>query len=535
MALEVSDYANIEQLIHLFPSNYAEMHEAQPYWKELKEKIPQVLHYIHLLQNNQEPDISSLTLLANLAHNAGVFSTHVLENYPQGVQLLSLALQTKQEIGLGASESIALTHTQLADCSYRNGNYSLAIRHFQLADQIYKQNGGNRKCDLERAFVLHACGNAYYIIGAYTMALALLTEARILRSQYLAENDIEFGYLEHDHADVLRALGFYDKADDLFTSALKKKKNFFQTDTHTNVALLYQCRGLLYIKNNQLERAKENLELAFDIYRKHTEEFAIEYMPDLFRNYFYSILLQLAAGNLEQAEQEINNFEVLQQSVEDKSQSLFLRLSHGKIRLYHQQNNLDRSFKQLQDTIKTFIPDLKIASADKFLNNDNKVNIASLLSQYGIEYFIQNNYQNLEECLEILTTALQFKKDFYQSLPQTPIALGNYNYALSDYDFGLLYYLSALACENKQQKEEMIRSSADYFQQAKIKFIHEGVNENHVNITACTIQLGKIKELKESMASLQKRISFFQLSSNPVMNLDNESLPCLDTIIRDYP
>ncbi|MFA5959278.1 MAG: hypothetical protein WC785_02035 [Tatlockia sp.] len=532
MVLEASDYTNIARLIQLFPSNYAEMHESQPRWPLLKEKLPQALHYINILENNKEA--SSLELLAHLTHGVGVFSTHVVENYPQGVQLLSQALQAKQTLELKVPESIALTHAQLADCGYRNGNYILAITHFQLAYQIYKLKEGNKNCDLERAFVLHACGNAYYIIGAYSMALALFTEAGEIRLRYLSEKDIEFGYLEHDQAEALRALGFYDEAEKLFASALEKKKSYFQTDAHTNIALLYQCRGLLYIKSNQFELAKENLKLAFAIYLQHTEHFA-EDKAALLRNDFYTMLLQLAAGNLEQAEQAIDNLEVQRQGVEDKTKSIFLRISHGKIRLFHDQNKVDCSFKQLQDTLKTFIPKLQFKSAEKFLTEDNKVDIASLLSQYGIENFIQNNYQNFEECLELLSMALQFKRDFYQSIPNTPVELGAINYAFSNYDFGLFYYLAGLMGSERRKKEEWFAISSEYLDKAKAQFIQAGVNPTHANILACNLLLKKITDRKNALPDLQKRVCFFQMSSKRTLDSEFEYLPCLDTILKDYP
>lgn len=85
---------NIIELIQKYPSNYTEMHERQLIWPELKELLPETLECIKSLQEHK--DEASLLLLANLSHNVGVFCTHVVENYPQGIELLSLALETKK-------------------------------------------------------------------------------------------------------------------------------------------------------------------------------------------------------------------------------------------------------------------------------------------------------------------------------------------------------------------------------------------------------------------------------------------------------
>ncbi|WED43668.1 tetratricopeptide repeat protein [Legionella cardiaca] len=540
----LTDNKLIMQLSQMYPRDYSEMHEKQPLWSELKEKLPQALEYIKTLQTRQ--DDTALELLGNLSHNVGVFCTHVIENYPQALELLNIALKTKKTRHPIDDESLALTHTHLADCAYRNGNYVLAISQFELANEAYKRKEGLKHCDLDRAFVLHASGNAYYNIGAYAKALEVFSEAEKIRLKYLAKDAIEFGYLEHDHADVLTALGKYKESEELFNSSLEKKKRYFKTEKHTNIALLYQCRALLYLKSSQFEKSQKNLEQAYTIYSSHTENFATEYQPDLFRNYFYSIILQLAIGDLKQAEAEIDHFNSQLQTTENRTKPVFVRLAQAKIRLYQCQNKTEETFRQLQESISRFIPNLKFETADKILTPDNKFDVAILLSQFAVELYIHNNYQNFNDCLAILNLALQLKESFYNALPPAIPALGTINYAFSDYDFGSLYYLAALNCKDKQERQGKLDISARYFEAARKKFLDVGMNEDHNNIIACLAQLNKIKEFSCSQSfeeeasskkiTIPRRISFFPVTCHEQSKISAiDCIPSLDTIIMDYP
>ncbi|CEK11355.1 tetratricopeptide repeat protein [Legionella hackeliae] len=530
----------ISELISMYPRDYAEMHARKSKWHGLKEKLPLALECLKILKDRK--DTVSVELLGNLAHNLGVFHTHVVENYPLALELLSLAVKTKTTTKSTCPESIALSHAHLADCAYRNGDYVLAINHFNLANEAYKHKKGIKACDLERAFVLHASGNAHYNIGAYAKALDAFAEARKIRSEYLDKDDIEFAYLEHDHADVLIALGYYEEAEQLFKSSLEKKKRYFKTEDHTNIALLYQCRALLYIKSSQFDKSRDNLQQAYGIYAKHTEHFATEQQPDLFRHYFYSIILQLAAGNLTEAESEITDFKSQLQSIEDKKNPVFIRLAQVTIRLAQYQKKPEVTIKQLEETIGHFIPGLKFETADQVLSPDNKFDVAGLLSQYGIELFVHHNYQNFDECLSILRKARELKESFYCALPQDTLPLGTVNYAFSDYDFGVLYYLSALSCDDKVLRQEKLLTSYFYFEETRKKFLQVGMDKNHPNIAACTSQVNKVKELSsqfeegaEKKTTIPKRISFFPASFGKNQSVEEDCILSLDTIIKDYP
>lgn len=529
----------VETLINQYPSNYTEMHESKPNWPQLKEKLPIVFEVIETLKNKQ--DKSSLILLANLAHNVGVFHTHVVEDYPKALELLSLALDTKKKLQQIDETSLALTYSHLADCAYRNGNTILAITHFNLANEIYKQKENDRNYDIPRAFVLHASGNAYYNIGAYAEALQVFDKAKQLRLKHLSSDDIEFGYLEHDRADVLTSIGLYDESEKSFDSSLQKKKQYFKNPEHTNIALLYQCRALLYIKSQQFEKSATDLKQAAEIYEHHTKQFADANQPDLYRNYFYSIHLQLASGNLDKAESEIGQFELKLKTIEDKTDPVFLRLTQVKIRLFQYQNKLKEIVSLLQKSLGNFIPGLKLELADN-ISEDSKFDIACLLSLYGVELFIYNNHQNFDECLAILTKALKLKESFYNALPISQPPLGTTNYAFSDYDFGLIYYLSALATTNLIERKEKLKAALNYFQSSKEKLLLAGYHEKHYNVEVCNIQLSKVEELlapvenKTNLNSYsleeQSHILFFNAKT---LMADKRVTPYPETTLKDYP
>ncbi|KTC83767.1 hypothetical protein [Legionella brunensis] len=82
------------------------------------------------------------------------------------------------------------------------------------------------------------------------------------------------------------------------------------------------------------------------------------------------------------------------------------------------------------------------------------------MSQYGVELFIQNGYKNFDECLQIIEKARQLKESFYNSLLPSNKALGITNYAFSDYDLGLLYYLSGRACSDERLRCEKLKIAA---------------------------------------------------------------------------
>ncbi|WP_392537004.1 tetratricopeptide repeat protein [Legionella sp. 227] len=528
----------IEKLIQEYPSDYTEMHAKKTQWNQLIEQLSKAEEYIKLLQTEKEE--SSIILLGQLAHNLGVFNTHVVSNYPRALELFKIALEAKQATDV-PPESRAFTHAHLADCAYRNGNTVLGIIHFEEANQRYKQAKDHKDTDLARAFVLHAAGNAYYNVGAYSKSLALFSEARELRLKHLPEDDIDFGYLEHDQADVWTALGEYQFAAKLFQSSLEKKKKYFEND-HTNIALLYQCQALLFIKNNQLTEAETNLKWAYAIYAKHAQHSASEVQPDLLRNYFYSILLQLAADNFAQAKDEIVHFKSQVEAIKDKTHSAYVRLAQVNNRLLQYQNQPKEALKQLEETISNFIPRLDFNSARELLTVDNKFDVASLISEYAIELFIQNGYQNFDDTLKLIKLALQLKEDFYQSLPMSNPPLGTISFAFSDYDLGLLYYLAALASNNSKERQEKLITASQYVQSARDKLIQVGLNKNHINLLACTTQLNKIEEIlkpnKQETETLHQtlmhRIMFFT-SAKKMENAQEEHIPYLDTILRDYP
>lgn len=530
--------AIIEKLIQEYPSDYAEMHAKKAKWNELKDELVTVEKYIKLLLVEKEE--SSLILLGKLAHNIGVFYTHVMVDYPKALEYLLIALKAKQAID-ASPEFLALTHAHLADGAYRNNNTVLGITHFEEASRLYEQVKDHKDTDLARAFVLHANGNAHYNIGAYSKALELFSQARGLRLKHLPEDDIEFGYLEHDQADVFAALGKHELAEKLFKSSLEKKKKYFE-DEHTNIALLYQCQALLYIKNNQLAQAETNLKWAYDIYSKHVEHFASEIQPDLLRNYFYGILLQLASDNFSQAKIEMNHFNAHVARINDKTHAVYVRLAQVKNRLLQYQNQPKEALKQLEETISYFVPRLNFSSAGELLTVDNKFDVAPLISEYAIELFIQKEYQNFDESLEIIKFALKLKENFYQNLPIANPPLGTISYAFSDYDFGLLYYLGALASNDIEERQQKLMTSSQYIEKAKDKLIQAGLNKSHINLVACITQLNKIEEmLKQSKQeavninqTLQHRVMFFT-SAKKMENAQDEFVPYLDTILRDYP
>jgi tetratricopeptide (TPR) repeat protein len=528
----------IVKLIQDYPRDYTEMHAKKAQWDELRSKLSKTHEYIKLLL--AENDELSLMLLGKLAHNVGVFTTHVIVDYPEAQRLLTMALSTKQSIN-APSESIALTHAHLADCAYRNGNSILGIQHFELACQAYQQSKGTREIDLEHAFVLHASGNAYYNIGAYAKALDVFIQARTLRLKHLSQDDLEFAHLEHDHANVLVALGEHQAADELFTSALQKKKKYFENG-HTNIALLYQCRALLYIKNSQLSEAKTNLDWAYTIYSKHVEHSVSKVQPDLLRNYFYSILLYLAAGNVIQATAEMEHFKFQIDSIEDKTHSVYVRFAQLKTRIYQSQNQPEAVLKQLEETIEPFVPKLNFNKARDLLTPDNKFDVAPLLGQYAIELLVQKGYQKFDECLQILTIARQLKQDFYSSLPDATPPLGTVNEAFSDYDFGLLYYLGALATDNPSDRQQKLVVATQYIQEAQNKLLKAGLAKEHINVLACTTQLNHINDLLNSSKQESNNTqlvfpnrSMFFPSLEKMKQAEGKLAPYLDTMIRAYP
>jgi|GEM_PF-3714017 len=520
--------SKIEELIKQFPDNYEEMHNCRDNWPALKELLPSALEQIKILQ--EKTDKTSQQQLANLAHNVGVFFTHVIANYDEGLRLLRLAITIKKNNSYGFdSYSLAETHTQLADCAYRHGEYVLAINSFSAANEILERNYGDKRWDLQRAFVLHASANAYYNIGAYPKALAVLQESNEIRKCYLPDNAIEFGYLKHDLADVLTAQGYFDKAEKLFASALEIKKNFFQTDAHPNIALLYQCQALMNIKNRQFDSAQTNLELAYTIYTAHYQQLATNETTDLFRNYFYTIILLMAQGKFPDAETKIAALDSQLQPVYSLgTHPGYIRLMQETIQLYQNIDQLEKAVEKLETLLLQFIPHLKINSAPNILSLDNKFNIACLLSQYGLLLFIKNNYQDFEQSMHIINMARRLKTDFYNALTEPGLSILNDGF--SDYDEAVLNYFGASTINDGTLKSTRLRRASDSLRQAENKFTEAGMDKRHNSLLACS-KLGTIINDLRKPDPGNRRLSFFPYFSE----YNKDCIPYPNTLLNYYP
>lgn len=533
---QVFSKEEITSLIQQFPSNYEDMHSKKESWPTLKENLPHAISVIESLQN--QANDNSLQLLADLAHNIGVFYTHVVADYTQAIRFLKLATESKKKIPFLDEQSLALSHAQLADCAYRNGNYIFAIEQFNLAHDTFKKKAGDRNCDLMRAFVLHASGNAFYNLGAYIKATEVFLAAKKIRELYLAEDDIEFGYLEHDWADVLTELGRYEEAEKLYLSSLDKKKKFFQTEDHTNIALLYQCQAVMYIKKQQFLEAETNLEKAQNIYEKHSLQFSSIHQVDLFRNYFYSINLRLAKGEWSDAENEIESLSLKLNAVYREEENPYLyRISHEKVETYYHQNKPNLSFGVLKESLEKFLPELKFVLAKQF-PDDKKLDVAHLMSRYGIELFIKNDYHEFDVCLTVITLALELKESFYNVLQDKTDdpTIGSLDYAFSFYDLGILYYLDGVTCAHQNRKHEQIENAIIYFNKAKENYLTSGLHAAHHHVFMCEERIQKIKDTSLNVDKQLLRFSIFV--NNPKKeNVHNktEVISYPNTIIRNYP